>query len=175
MKFAKKLVIAATVLPLAFASVSAMAKNGPDGQKGGKGKTQQCMSSSKGMFRQLDLTDVQKEQLKELRKASREARKAQRTGDVEAKKAQMMTRHSEMQSLLLADTFDAQAAHNLATEMVEKQAERRVSKLEQQHKMLSVLTAEQKTKLKELQQERLEKCMSKMDQRAQRAAEKSAK
>ncbi|CAH0524425.1 CpxP family protein [Vibrio hippocampi] len=174
MKFAKKLVIAATVLPLAFGSVTAMAKGGPGGQKGGMGKGEQCMDVSKGMFRQLDLTDEQQEQLKELRNASREARRAERSGDVEVKKAEMMARHSQMQSVLLADTFDAQAAQSLATEMVEKQAQRRVGKMEQQHKMLSVLTAEQKTKLQELQQQRLEKCMEKMGKRAERIAAKSA-
>ena len=67
--------------------------------------------------------------------------------------------------MLLADTFDEAAANELAKQMVEKQTERRVKMLEKQHQMLSILTPEQKTKYVELQKERSEKRLEKMQER----------
>jgi protein CpxP len=81
--------------------------------------------------------------------------------------AQKQAHQQQVQQLLLADTFDENAAQALATQMVEAQTEKRVTMLEQQHKAMSILTAEQKTKLKELQQERAEKCAEKFAERQQ--------
>ncbi|MFA0088502.1 CpxP family protein [Vibrio sp. 10N.261.51.F12] len=168
MKLAKKLVLAAAVLPLTFATASALAYGGQGDHhgKGGKGSDGQCGGLDRKVFSQLDLTDAQKDQMKEMRQSMKSDKKSKRGENVEAKMAEMQARHQKMQDLVLADTFDADAANALASEMVAQQTERRVKMMEKQHEMLSILTAEQKTKLKEVQQERMQKCVTKMESRA---------
>ncbi|MBW3697312.1 periplasmic repressor CpxP [Vibrio sp. T187] len=159
MKMTKKLVLAAAALPLVFGTASAYAFGGGKGDhKDMRGK---CGGFDKSMMRQLDLTEDQKQQLKDMREASRDEMK----GKHGEKFAGMQANHAKVQELVLADTFDEAAANELATQMVEKQAERRVAMLKKQHQMMSVLTAEQKDQLKELQQERMQKCSDKMEKR----------
>ncbi|PMH46249.1 stress adaptor protein CpxP [Vibrio sp. 10N.286.49.B3] len=165
MKTFKKLVLAAVVLPLTLGSVSAFANNG--GKSQNKGPQGKCGGFDQGIMKKLDLTDAQKEQLKEMKKADREEMKAQRT----AKKAQMQAgkqaQHLQAQELVLADSFDEAAANQLAQQMVEQQSERRVATLKKQHEKLSVLTAEQKEAFKELSEQRMTKCMEKKNKRMQ--------
>ncbi|MCJ2378115.1 CpxP family protein [Vibrio sp. ZSDZ34] len=163
MKLAKKVVIAALVLPLTVATASAYAFGGGKGHH--KGDFDRCGGLDKKVFRQLDLTSEQQVQLKQMRESSREEMKAQFQSNFESKRAEMQASHQKMQALVLADTFDAQAANELAQEMVAQQAERRVGMLEQRHKMLSILTPEQKVKLQELQAERMDNCLTKMQSR----------
>lgn len=169
MKLAKKMVIAAAVLPIAFGSASAFAFGGGKGgdHKGGNDFAKKCGGMDKRVMRQLDLTDAQKEQFKELRKQGREEGK----GKSSEKFANMQAHQQKVQDLVLADTFDEQAAQTLANEMVTKQAERRVKMLEQKQKAMSILTAEQKTKLKELQAERMQECQERFEQRQERKSD----
>ncbi|MCK6265275.1 CpxP family protein [Vibrio sp. ZSDE26] len=163
MNTTKKLVLAAAILPLTFATASAYAFGGNSHHKGGKGG---CSGGfDRSIVRQLDLTDEQKDQLKEMRETSKSERKAHHQGNFEAKQAEMQAYHQQIQALVLADSFDEAAANELAKQMVEKQTERRVNKLAQQQKMLSVLTEEQKAQFVELQQERMQKCSDKMQKR----------
>ncbi len=141
MKTAKKLVLAAVVLPLTLGTASAFAFGGKD-HKGGHGDCGKGMD--RGIMRQLDLTDAQKDQLKEMRQANKAAMKAKFADGKEARMAERQAHHEKVQALLLADNFDEAAANDLAKEMVEKQTERRVAMLEKKHQMLSVLTPEQK-------------------------------
>jgi protein CpxP len=165
MKMTKKLVLAAAALPLVFGTASAYAYGG--GDKGDhKGMHGKCGGFDKKMMRQLDLTDAQKDQLKEMREADRAAMKEKRSANKAEKMAEMKAHREQVQALVLADTFDEAAANELASKMVEKQTERRVAMLKKQHEMMSVLTPEQKTKLTELQQERMAKCLEKMEKRA---------
>lgn len=164
MKMTKKLVLAAAALPLIFGTASAYAYGGGDkgDQKGMHGK---CGGFDKKVMRQLDLTDAQKAELKEMRQADRAEMKAKRGANKTAKMAQMKAHHEKVQALVLADNFDEAAANDLASQMVAKQTERRVAMLKKQHDMMSVLTAEQKAQLKEIQQERMTKCADKMGKR----------
>ncbi|MGF1722866.1 CpxP family protein [Vibrio kyushuensis] len=166
MNTTKKLVLAAAILPLTFATASAYAFGGDSHHKGGKiGK---CSGGfDRSIVRQLDLTDEQKDQLKELRETSRTEMKAHHQDNFQAKHAEMQAYQQQVQTLVLADTFDEAAANELAQQMVEKQTERRVNKLEQQQKMLSVLTDEQKAQFVELQQERMNKCSDNMQKHMQ--------
>ncbi|MEZ9343311.1 CpxP family protein [Vibrio cyclitrophicus] len=164
MKMTKKLVLAAAALPLIFGTVSAYAYGGGD-KSDHKGMHDKCGGFDKKVMRQLDLTDAQKEQLKEMREADRAEMKAKRGANKTAKMAQMKAHHEKVQALVLADNFDEAAANDLASQMVAKQTERRVAMLKKQHDMMSVLTAEQKTQLKEIQQERMSKCADKMEKR----------
>ncbi|HGY9591780.1 TPA: CpxP family protein [Vibrio harveyi] len=165
MKTAKKLVLAAVVLPLTLGTASAFAFGGKD-HKGHRGE---CgMGMDRSIMRQLDLTDAQKDQLKEMREANKAEMKAKFADGKEARMAERQVHHEKVQALLLADNFDAAAANDLAKEMVEKQTERRVKMLEKKHQMLSVLTPEQKTKFVELQKERQQKCGEKMQKRMEK-------
>lgn len=155
MKTAKKLVLAAVVLPLTLGTASALAFGGKD-HKGGHGDCGKGMD--RGIMRQLDLTDAQKDQLKEMRQANKAAMKAKFADGHEARMAERQAHQEKVQALLLADNFDEATANDLAKEMVEKQTERRVAMLEKKHQMLRVLTPEQKTKYVELQKERHQEC-----------------
>ncbi|RTZ13871.1 periplasmic repressor CpxP [Vibrio aquaticus] len=163
MKLAKKLVLAAVVVPLTLGTASAFAFGGKDHKKGGHGE---CGGGfDRGIMRKLDLTDAQKDQLKEMREAGKTEMKAKFKDNFEVHHAEMQAHKAKVQELVLADNFDQAAANELAKAMVEKQTERKVKMLEKQHKMLSVLTPEQKTKFVELQSERAEKCAEKMQKR----------
>ncbi|MGF1711633.1 CpxP family protein [Vibrio kagoshimensis] len=158
MKMTKKLVLAATALPLMLGTASAYAFGGGDKghHEGFKGK---CGGFDKKIMRKLDLTDAQKDQLKEMREAGREEMKGKRA----EKMANMQQHQEKVQALVLADTFDEAAATELATQMVEKQAERRVAMLKKQHQVMSILTEEQKAEFQDIQQKRMQKCTEKME------------
>jgi len=165
MKTVKKLVLAAAILPLTLATASAFAFGGGKGHHKG-GPDDECgMGMDRGIFRELNLTDAQKEQLDSMRQAGRKEMKAQFKGKFADNQAERQAQHAKVQALVLADTFDANAANELAKEMAAKQAERRVQMLEKQHKMLSVLTPEQKAKFVDLQNERMQECGAKMHKR----------
>ncbi|BCL68295.1 periplasmic repressor CpxP [Vibrio nigripulchritudo] len=164
MKLAKKMVLMAAALPLVLGSASVMAFGGKGHHKGGHEFGGKCgVGLDKRVMRKLDLTDEQKAQLKQMREDARSNMK----GKSSEMFAQKQAHQQQVQQLLLADTFDENAAQVLATQMVEAQTEKRVKMLEQQHKAMSILTAEQKTKLQELQQERAEKCAEKFAERQQ--------
>ncbi|GAK86710.1 P pilus assembly/Cpx signaling pathway, periplasmic inhibitor/zinc-resistance associated protein [Vibrio ponticus] len=161
MKTVKKLVLAAAVVPMVFASASALAFGGKGEHKGGH-----CQGGmDRGIIKQLDLTDAQKDQLKEMRETNKAQMKENYQANFEARKAERQAQHEKVQQLVLADNFDQAAANELAKQMVEKQTERKVKMLEKQHQMLSVLTPEQKAKFVELSKERMEKCADKRKHR----------
>ncbi|WP_070969804.1 CpxP family protein [Vibrio sonorensis] len=160
MKLTKKLVLAAVVVPLTLGSASALAFGGKGKDNGGK-----CGGFNKSMLRQLELTDEQQSQMKELRQSAKQNRKS---GWDESRRAEMQSYQAELDALILSDSFDQQAALVLASKMVEKQTERRVEMMEKQHQMLSILTPEQKAKYQELRQEKMQQCVEK---RASRSAD----
>ncbi|EGQ7844928.1 CpxP family protein [Vibrio alginolyticus] len=167
MKSAKKLVLAAVVLPLTLGAASAFAYGGKNHHKGPR---DECgMGMDRGVMRQLDLTDAQKDQLKEMREANKVEMKAKFADGKEARMAERQAHHAKVQSLLLADNFDEAQATELAKEMVERQTERRVQMLERKHQMLSVLTPEQKAKFVELQNERMQECGDRMHKRMEKS------
>jgi protein CpxP len=160
MKTTKKLIIAAAALPMLF-TAGAFAKGGHDMDgRGGKGGDKFMK-----LVRQLDLTEEQKDQFRDMREAKREEMKANRDTNQAERMAEKQAQHAAIQDLVLADTFDEAKAQELATAMVEKQTERRVQRLAQQHEMLSILTDEQKAELKELQAERMENMSERMEKR----------
>ncbi|POC01068.1 stress adaptor protein CpxP [Vibrio vulnificus] len=169
MKLAKKMVLAAVVLPLTLGTASAFAFGGGKGHH--KGPDGECgMGMERGMMRQLDLTDAQKEQLDAMRGSNRAQMKEMHQGNFAANQAERQAQHAKVQVLLLADNFDQATANELAKQMAEKQAERRVKMLEKQHQMLSILTPEQKAKFVELQNERMQECSDKMQKRMEKHA-----
>lgn len=152
----KKTLVMAIALPLALGSASALAFGGGNhngGHHGGKGY---CGGGQEGhkVFRELDLTDTQQQQMKALRQANREAMK----GNYGENHAAMQVSHQQMQALLLAEDFDETAVRGLAQQMSEQQVERRMAMLAKRHEMLNILTPEQKTKYQQLKAERAEQC-----------------
>lgn len=163
MKTAKKLILAAVVLPLTLATTSAFAYGGKH-HKGGS--RHECgMNMDRSIMNQLDLTDEQRTKLKEMRDERRADMKQKFKGGAEGKHAEMQAHRAKMQELMLADNFDEAAATALAKQMVEKHTEYKVQMMARQHKMLSVLTPEQKAKFTELQNERMNECADKMQKR----------
>lgn len=164
MKMSKKIILASVVLPIALSTGSALAFGGKDH----KDEKDQCRPGlDRGILKQLDLTDDQKEQLKELRKVAKEERKAGREdrkekGDPEQRKEAQGQKLEQLNNLLLADKFDPAQATKIAQEMAEKHIKRQVSMLNKQYQMISILTPEQKAKFVELQEERLDNCAEKM-------------
>ncbi|MGR0277550.1 CpxP family protein [Marinomonas dokdonensis] len=159
MKISKKILLAAVVLPLTFGSMSVLA----DGGKGHKGRDNgPKIGLDMQLIKKLDLTEEQKIELKELRKASEEERKEARDTRHQGPSEEMKQQRKAVTDLLLADTFDQAKANTIALEMATHQAERQVKMLEKQHQILSILTPEQKQKLLELQQERAEKSAERM-------------
>ncbi|MDV2393238.1 CpxP family protein [Vibrio cholerae] len=153
MKLAKKMILAAAVLPLALGTTAALAYGGHGWDKEGDGH---CGDrGERGIWKQLDLTAEQQAQLKEMREAGREEMRANRGQSHDAMKAL----HAQERTLVLAADFDQAAAENLAKQMVDQQVTHRVKMMEKRHQMMSILTAEQKAKLQTLQQEKMAECM----------------
>ncbi|EJL6896028.1 CpxP family protein [Vibrio cholerae] len=145
MKLAKKMILAAAVLPLALGTTAALAYGGHGWDKEGDGH---CGDrGERGIWKKLDLTAEQQAQLKEMR--------ANRGQNHDAMKAL----HEQERALVLAADFDQAAAENLAKQMVDQQVTHRVKMMEKRHQMMSILTAEQKAKLQTLQQEKMAECM----------------
>ena len=154
MKMAKKLILASVVLPLVL-STSAFAFGGKDH----KGPQEECRPGlDRGMMKELNLTDSQKEQFKTLRQANKEEMKERFSDKKEQGEKARMAHFDKVNSLLMADKFDPAKATELAQEMSDKHVKRQVDMLSKQHKMLSILTPEQKTTFIELQKERMEDC-----------------
>ncbi len=163
MKPAKKLMLAAVVLPLTLGSAGAFAFGGKGQNKGPRDECGPGMD--RGIMRQLDLTDAQKDQLTALRDAKREEMRNKNAADRDTRQAERQAYHAKVQALVLADNFDEAQATALATEMVEKQTERRVEMLQKRHQMLNILTPEQKTEFVKLQDERIQECGVRMQKR----------
>ncbi|MFW7526399.1 CpxP family protein [Vibrio ostreicida] len=161
MKTAKKLVLAVAVLPLTLGTASVFAFGGKDHKRG----PDHGFGLDRSMIRQLDLTEEQKEQLKQWRKTTSSERKIASKENFEAHHAERVANKNKLQSLMLAETFDREAVSKLAKQMVEQQTERKVNMLENQHQMLSILTPEQKIKFVELQKAQAEKRAIKMRER----------
>ena len=157
MKMAKRLIIASIVLPLVL-STSAFAFGGKDH----KGPQNECRPGLDRSMKELNLTDNQKEQFKTLRQANEAERQAKHKGEPKQREAMREARANKLNTLLLADKFDPAKATEIAQGMSKKRVERQVQMLSKQHKMLSILTPEQKTKFIELQKERLENCADDM-------------
>ena len=175
MKNLKKLVVLAAIIPAAFASASAFAHGGGKGGKGSDYFNGKCsFMNERGLFKELDLTDEQEDQLRDMREAKREQSKASRADKMQSMISDMEAVQGQLQDLVLAKDFDEQKAQELAKAMVEKQSERQVAKLKQQHEMMSILTDAQKEQLKTLQAEKMADCSERMNERMAKMKEKMA-
>lgn len=140
MKLAK-LIFALGVITASSLSVSVLAHEHKAGRHdGGHHEHHQPM---KRMLAGLDLTDSQREQIKQLMKQQREANKGKRR-DTAA--------HQQMQTLLMAEQFDENAARQLLEQQQQQAVEKRLTMLKLQHQVLQILTDEQRQQLAEKRQ-----------------------
>jgi protein CpxP len=140
-----KVILAAVVLPFTLGSMNVFA--GYQNHHGGGQWGNQCSEcqryDQRGMFRTLNLTPEQQNQLTALRQKHWEQRQTR-----------MQNYHQEMTPILLAKSFDEKAAQTLAGKMENVRIDRRVEMMRQRHEMLNILTPEQQKQWRKMFQER---------------------
>lgn len=155
----KKWLAAAMILPLALGSVSVFAaggqKGGDRGDKGGQGCN---VEMGDRMFRQLDLTEAQKAEMKTIRNEIKQ-KGQQRSPEM---RANMQGIKAQEQALVLAADFDEAKAQELAASMVEQRTAMQVERMRNQHRMMNVLNEDQKQQLVEMRADKMAKCQQKM-------------
>lgn len=114
------------------------------------------------MLKGLDLTDAQKTKLETMLAEHRAS------STTKAIPAAWQAEQQQLQTLLQADQFDEAAARLLLEKQQSNRLEHEVAKLKFQHQLMSVLTAEQKTKLNERHAKMQARMAAKMAERAQR-------
>lgn len=113
------------------------------------------------MFKGLDLTDAQKVKLETMLTEHRAGL------TTKALPAALQAEQQQLQTLLQADQFDEAAARLLLEKQQGNRLEHDVARLKFQHQLLSVLTAEQKTKLNDRHAKMQARIATKMAERAQ--------
>ncbi|WP_245959197.1 Spy/CpxP family protein refolding chaperone [Marinomonas pollencensis] len=143
----KKLILATVMFPIALGTASAFAAGKDDHKRSAMERCQPGPVLNPKIMKRLELTDAQKEQFKALRNANRTEMKAK-----------MDARDKRMNDLLMADTFDKDKAEAMVKEAQNNRVQRQVDRLENQFKMLSILTPAQKEKLMEFEKKHQQKC-----------------
>lgn len=163
--FITKSALVLLAAPLAFGSASALAAGHGDHLKMG----QKCgMGMERGIWKQLDLTDAQKTQLKELRQQDFAAMKQGFKSNMQ----QMSADHQQMQQLVMADKFDQDAVQKLAQKMADQRVEGQVKMAKARYDMFSVLTPEQKQSFAKMKGEQHQQCMEKWEKMKDRMGNK---
>jgi protein CpxP len=99
-----------------------------------------------GMFHQLNLTDAQKGQIKQIMTQERPTLKPLMQ--------QMAQGQNQLRTLELSGNFDEAQARNIATQQSQNMTELMVQRSRIESEMIQVLTPDQKTKLAQLVQQR---------------------
>ena len=128
-----KIAALSVALPL---SVSANAKS-MDGVQGHRGGMQNIIA-------QLDLSDVQKQEVKTI------MQQARGNTDRESRQAQRSEHQAERLALLNAAQFDEAKARAMIAGHQQQMADKQVAMLKMQHQVFQVLTPEQRTQFAEL-------------------------
>lgn len=119
---------------------------------GDKGEWRQKMAGAGQhgqLWQQLDLTDQQRQQIRELMQAHRAAMP---TAQHEAMQA--LLDDEAMQALLDAPQFDEQAARDILAQRAAQREQQQLASLKLQHEIQQLLTNEQREQLQQLQQQR---------------------
>lgn len=157
MKMAKKMILAAVILPITLGSAVALAAGGGYGPGQGRGFGGDCGRGglmNPTIFAQLNITPEQKAQMAELRMQQRDGMQAQRAG----RQAEMRAFRQQQRDLVMSADFDEAAAQQLAEQMVQRHVNQSVAMMKQRNAMMNVLTADQKAKLTAIQQDRANEC-----------------
>lgn len=127
---------------------------------GGHGKNEQFGKGHRGplmIYKKLDLSDTQKDQLKTIFQATRE--KADREAVFEARKTFMQKR----QALVQSKTFDRAAVEALAKARSQEMEKRFVDMAEVEHKAWQVLTPEQQQEAKKMMEKRQDRLQKRLE------------
>tara|TARA_R110001583_G_scaffold7720_9_gene37948 strand:+ start:36730 stop:37293 length:564 start_codon:yes stop_codon:yes gene_type:complete len=103
-----------------------------------QGKHQQNME-----FAKLDLTDTQKQAMRDIMKAMKDSNKSSKA-----------SHHTEMKALMSNETFNAEKATELISQQQVQKAEKRLAMMKAKHDMYQLLTDDQKAKYDELKGKR---------------------
>ena len=117
----------------------------PPGGPGGPGMRMRAPGGPMGFgpgFGQLDLTDDQKAQLKQIAESHRD--------EFRAAGEKMRAARDGMQALIEADSLDESAIRAKAAEIANAEADTMILNAKLRHESLQILTSEQQAKLKEL-------------------------
>ncbi|UJF17805.1 Spy/CpxP family protein refolding chaperone [Vibrio sp. SS-MA-C1-2] len=155
MKKLNKILLSTLVLPLALSSTSALADHHSGDQKSYQGCHHdggQHHKFNKKTFKQLNLTDAQKVQMKELRKSFKEELKVAKKDNKAVRKAD----RQQLRTLIEAKTFDQAAVTELMNKISHQQIDKKVAFAKLRHQMYNVLTPEQQASLKEMQAKKME-------------------
>ena len=130
---------------------------GKRGKRGGKKMMR--------LFRQLDLTEDQKAQLKEIRMNSRETTKPLRQ--------QMRELRKQASELGTDGVYDSAQIEAIAAQQADLSKQMFIEKQKVKAQMFAILTPEQKTKVAELKEQFKQKMEARKQLRQQRKAEKA--
>lgn len=146
MKALNKYLIAAAALPVILGSASAFAHKGDQDRGPRDGKRPMMENCQFGgpqfAMKQLNLSQEQRDQIRTIRQTEHDQMRTE-----------MKSLRAEEDKLLLSKDFSQQQAMALAKKMADERIEHRAHMLEVQHKILNVLTPEQKAKWSELRQQ----------------------
>ena len=158
-----KVLMAAIILAIVVAIPIAMAQSGgKSGRHGGAGKFEGHRGFGRGeglFFRGLDLTDAQKTQMKQIRE--------NHSATIKTLREQLHTTMKDLHQTNPGATFDEALVSQKLAQVAPLQAKLMGEQFKIRQEMLSVLTAEQKTKMEQMREQFKTK-------RAERHAKKSA-
>lgn len=112
-----------------------------------------------GFLKQLDLTEAQQAQVKEIMSKQR--------SEMKAAMSERRAHRDEMKSIVEQDTFDSAKAEQLIAKQQEKERAAKLGMLRTQHEIYKVLTPEQREKAKVIRAEWKEKMKERYKQKAE--------
>lgn len=119
-----------------------------------------------GGFEKLNLTAEQKAQMQALR----ETQKQKYQNNREQYRVQMQLLQTQTQALINSPTLDTTALNRLADQQAALSKQRFIERIQSQHAMAKILTAEQKAELEKMREDRKAKFNERMDKRAARVS-----
>jgi len=142
-----KSVVAAIILAAAFAVPVAIAQSTDDGGRGRRGREGHFgrRGGEGRIFKQLDLTDAQKAQMKQIREDSRE--------QIRPLAEQIRAKRQEIRQAREGGTVNEALVTQKLTEIAPLEAKLIAERARVHEQMLSVLTAEQRTKLEQMREQ----------------------
>jgi protein CpxP len=126
---------------------SAPADNAPpamgrhDGMRHARGGEHHSGMLNPGLLRRLDLTPAQRDQMKQLFAAGKDARRKQQE--------EMMASHKALHDLIVSGQYSEARAKELASTIAAQESTRILAMAEQGNKMFQILTPAQRAKLAE--------------------------
>ena len=115
-----------------------------------------------GFFKQLDLTDAQKQQLREYRSSN--------AADWKAKLTALLTAEKQLQNAIATNPSDEATIRSLVAQESNARADLAIQRAHMVAELQSILTPDQKQKLTELEQKREARLQKKIDHLTEKAS-----